>query len=65
MEVQKEQHIKKVEYKCPKCLNGMLLPTGLMYMTYPAKYPHKCTDEKCKYQEVLNELYPKIVFEDK
>ena len=53
--------IIKVEYECPTCSKGILEFTGLMLMSMPAKYQHKCTvcnDVFCSAQ-----LYPAL-YED-
>ncbi len=40
---------------------GKMHPTGIIYSTYPAQYPHIC--DKCNKAETFNERYPKIVYE--
>lgn len=62
MEIKKEVKVYLVEYKCPSCENGHLLPTGNVLMTYPAKYPHKCTE--CEYTETFFVQYPKIQYDN-
>jgi len=54
-----------VDYKCPKCNEGYLRPTGQVYTTYPPMYPHRCNNPKCDYSETMhNKAYPHIEYEE-
>ena len=33
----------KIDFKCDVCGKGYFRPTGIVYPTNPAQYPHKCT----------------------
>ena len=61
MEIKKEVKTVEIDYKCPKCKVGRLRPTGVKQMTYPPKYPHKCTN--CDYTETFRNTYPYIDYE--
>lgn len=63
MEISKEVKVYLVEYKCPECENGQLLPTGNALMTYPPKYPHKCTE--CDYMQTFSHQYPTIRYDNR
>lgn len=40
-----------------------LEPEGMMLMTDPPQYPHKCTG--CGAEEILQERYPKVSYREK
>jgi len=59
MEEIKEVKTVKVDYKCPKCEQGYLRPTGICYPMNPPLYPHKCTH--CEHGETFsNKTYPYV-----
>ena len=37
---------------------GEVKATGIVHMTYPPKYPHKC--EKCDYGVSMADSYPRV-----
>lgn len=51
METRNKVETVQVDYKCPKCENGYLRPTGTCYPTNPPQFPHRCNNEKCDYME--------------
>ena len=54
------QFIKR-DYKCPICNSGYLRPTGLVLLSMPRQYEHKCTN--CDYTEIFRDkTYPYIDF---
>jgi hypothetical protein len=64
MEVRKRVHTVKVDYRCPKCGNGFLRPTGRVLTSYPPQYPHKCNNPECDYGETfMDKTYPFINYE--
>lgn len=40
---------------------GEYTPDGMVYTTYPPRYPHHCSD--CGERNVFNYLYPRTVME--
>ena len=58
METQQKVETVKIDFKCPKCNDGHLRPTGMALTTHPAQFPHKCTD--CEYGETFYKTYPYI-----
>jgi hypothetical protein len=63
METRKDVKTVQVDFKCPKCNVGFLRPTGVVYSTYPAKFPHKCNH--CDYNETFTDKqYPYMDFVD-
>jgi len=58
MEKYTEVKTYEVDYKCPKCNDGYLRPTGYTLMSYPVKFPHVCN--KCQYGITLDKSYPTI-----
>ncbi len=59
MEEIKEVKTVKVDYKCPKCEQGYLRPTGQCYTTNPPQYPHICIH--CAYGETfMGKTYPYV-----
>ena len=60
-EVKREIRTFEVRYQC-EC-GGEMIPTGIVYTSYPSKYPHICG--KCEKQITLTASYPKIVYEAK
>lgn len=49
----------QIKAHCDVC-GGDLLPTSVMLMSNPPKFPHKCN--WCNREEVLNDKYPKLVY---
>ena len=65
METRKDVKTVQVDYKCPKCNNGYLRPTGIVYSTYPAQFPHRCNNKNCDYGETFTDKqYPYMDFVD-
>lgn len=62
-ELKREVKTYIVEFECEECKEGTLVPTGEAYMTYPAQYPHRCTNDKCNEKKTFNYRYPKTVLE--
>ena len=52
----REVKVKSVDEKCPVCNNGYMRPTGIVLMSNPPMYPHKCTN--CDYEQTYNVKYP-------
>ena len=63
MEEKIEVKAFKVDFKCPKCNEGYLRPTGQRYLTNPPKYPHLCNKVGCGYAEIFLGTYPHIIHE--
>jgi hypothetical protein len=62
MEQIKEVRTVQVDYKCPKCEQGYLRPTGICHPMNPPLYPHKCTN--CEYGETFSDKkYPYINYQ--
>lgn len=61
MEEKHEVKTVRIQYRCPKCGNGFLIPTGTILTTYPPMIPHQCDTIGCDYGETFNESYPKII----
>ena len=60
METKTEVKTYKIDFKCPNCSDGYLRPTGMVLMSYPARYPHNCTH--CDYKETFFKKYPTIEY---
>jgi len=60
---EKKQKIETyiVTYTCDLCKLGTMIPTGIVLMSNPPKYPHACGI--CKAEAVLAYRYPKHVYE--
>lgn len=57
MEEKKEARTFIIDYKCPKCEDGYLRPTGLCFTSNPPQFPHKCNT--CEYGEtIMEKRYP-------
>lgn len=54
----------RVEKICPKCRKGtMKITSGIALLTYPAQYPHKCSN--CDYYMHYSGVqYPYIEYKD-
>ena len=52
----------QVNYRCPKCNEGYLLPIGSMLLSDPPKFPHDCDNKKCDYTEIFLKKYPCIEY---
>ena len=59
----KEVRTLLVEYKCPKCGKGYLIPGKQLFQTDPPRYPHACNNPECNYGETFNRKYPYTRFE--
>jgi hypothetical protein len=55
MEEEKEVKVFKIDFKCPKCENGYLRPTGNILTSYSPQIPHKCSH--CEYYETFSDMY--------
>ena len=44
METKMQINTRMVEYKCDKCGEGKMIPTGIVLLTYPGQYEHKCNN---------------------
>ncbi len=63
METRKEVKQVQVDYRCPKCKNGYLRPTGTVLNSNPPQFPHKCNN--CDYMETFRDKqYPYIDYEE-
>lgn len=60
--MEKETDMKpvQIDYMCDNCEKGFYRPTGIALMTYPAKYPHKCT--LCEDEKHFQKTYPYIKY---
>lgn len=65
MEQRTEVKTIQVDFKCPKCNNGYLRPTGAVLSSYPPQYPHKCNNpDYCDYYDTfMGVSYPYITYE--
>ena len=50
-----------VHMEC-ECGEGNMIPTGMVFESYPPQYPHKC--EKCGTEEFFWKQYPVFDTED-
>lgn len=48
----------QIDYVCDECGIGVFHALGTTLLTYPPKYPHKCTH--CNAQKTFLEIYPHI-----
>lgn len=63
MEIKNEVKSVQVDYRCPECKIGFLRPTGIVYSTYPPKFPHKCNNINCNYMETFTDKkYPYVEY---
>ncbi len=63
MEERKEVKTIRVNFKCPKCEKGFLIPTGTCLTSNPPVYPHKCNS--CEYGENFSGVcYPYTEYVD-
>lgn len=61
MEIRRKVSAINVDYKCPKCNNGFLRPTGLVLASNPPLFPHECNNKDCNYKERFHGIkYPYI-----
>lgn len=57
LEVRTEQRVERVNLKCPKCSDGLLLNTGLVWQTTTPGHHHACNE--CGYLcAVRGKTYP-------
>lgn len=52
----------EIDFSCDVCGKGWYRPTGEVYPTYPAKYPHKCNACGAE-MVVVGHTYPYTVVE--
>lgn len=50
-----------IDYTCDVCHQGQMRPTGMVFDTYPALYPHRCN--KCDAAGTFDIIYPTIRYE--
>lgn len=50
-----------ITYVCDKCGAGEMLPTGIMQLTDPPKWPHRCG--ACGHEQTFYCKYPKLGYE--
>lgn len=50
-----------VDYICDGCNTGAMLPTGVMLLCAPPKWPHKCNH--CGAEATFSVKYPSVRFE--
>lgn len=55
----REVKTQQVDERCPVCGQGWMRPTGIVLLSSPSKYPHKCTN--CNYEQTYSVNYPYIV----
>ena len=48
----------QVDMKCPTCGNGYMRPNGIVYMTTPQQFEHKCTN--CDHKQPFGVRFPFI-----
>ena len=47
-----------VDYKCDKCGNGYMRPSGICLTSNPPQWPHRCTN--CDAHMNFTEKYPTV-----
>lgn len=55
-ETEKQLEAYEVDYACDQCGLGSMRPTGVVFETYPPKYPHACTH--CGATQLFFKRYP-------
>lgn len=56
--------IETIETKtCDRCNKGEMIRTGIVLLSYPEKYEHKCNN--CGMTEAYNSTYPRKFLEKK
>lgn len=63
MEEKREVVPLKVVYKCDRCKQGEMTPTGQAFTLNNVQFEHVCSI--CGFRKSLPEQYPKIIFEEK
>jgi DNA polymerase III alpha subunit (gram-positive type) len=62
-ENRKNVSIIEVHYTCDECGVGELLPTGVVFPTYPMRYEHKC--DHCGAKETFSgRTYPRTEYHE-
>jgi len=56
-----KQKLQAIEVSALCDCDGLLLPTGKVFTTYPAKHEHKC--ENCQKTYTFPKTYPTIEYE--
>ena len=64
MEITKEVKTIQVDYKCPKCNQGYLRPTGIVLTSHPPQFLHHCNNPKCEHAEIFKNHYPYIDYQE-
>lgn len=49
-----------IDYICDACGNGHMLPSGMILLSDPPKYPHECN--KCGAAQTFGTKYPETLF---
>lgn len=62
MEVEVEVKVFKVKKICPKCKQGEMRPTGMIFTSLPAQYEHICNC--CGHKETFKKTYPSIEYKE-
>ncbi len=57
-EMKQEIKVFTVGYLCDECGKGFMEPTGSVYLSNPAQYPHKCSYWKCGDEKTFSRSYP-------
>lgn len=57
-EFKREVKTYRVDYRCPKCNDGCMEPTGLAH----EQYEHMCNNIQCQNTEWLARVYPAIEY---
>lgn len=60
-EQKQEVRTYRVTMSCEQCGTGEMEPTGVALMSFPAKYPHRCSN--CDHAQSFNKMYPCIEHE--
>lgn len=63
MEEKTQVNTYEVKYKCNKCNEGYMIPSGFVYTTNPPKFQHICDNPNCGNIVTLDKAYPYIEYE--
>lgn len=55
-EKRKRVHVYHVWMECDECEDGVMNSTGVMFPTWPPRYPHECG--KCGHKATYSKTYP-------
>jgi predicted RNA-binding Zn-ribbon protein involved in translation (DUF1610 family) len=59
-ELSKEVRTYEVSYICDVCGKGELRATGVMLMSNPPRFPHRCN--ACGAEKIFGSKYPQITY---